>query len=332
MKRFLVFILCVSIFACSLISCSELGSYSINDKTVMTVGGVDVSYDMYKFCYNMALQDMGEEFDASDSEDMAKLREAALESIRLYCAQSILFEAYEIELSKEDKKELDVEIQSYIDEQEGMSGYKKWLSENHTSGKFFRDQIARLYYLDPYLRELLFTGIDELIKMDDDTVKADIEENFYRYTQIFVACDEDDYLEKYMKINSAYEELQSGEAFSSVALKYSEWNVNTSRGVYSTKGEKLLEIEQAVLDLEISEDLNEGSYSAVIETYEGFHIVKRLPMEDDYINEHLDDLAYISATRRYNELIKTKADELKISYKDYFFTLTHEKLTEIEYA
>ncbi len=333
MKRFLILILSLALIACSFVSCSELGSYSVNSKTVMTVGGVKVSYDMYKFCYNMALQEMGEAFDPLSSEDMEKLRESAMDSVRLYCAKDIFFDMYEIELTRDDKGDLDAEIQSYIDEQNGMDGYKKWLSENHVSGKFFREQIERIYYLDPYLRDILFTGIDGLIKMDDDTIISDIEENFYRYTQVFVSCGEDEnYLEKYMQINSAYEALKNGEDFLSVALQYSEWSANTEQGVYSTKGEKLIEIEEAVLGLEISESLNEGPYSEIIQTYEGFHIIKRLPLDSEYINSHLDDLAYISATRRYNELIEEKAAGLEVSYKDYFFELTHEKLTEIEYA
>ncbi len=332
MKRLYILVLCVLIAALCISSCSELGSYSINEKTVMTVGGVDVSYDMYKFCYNMALEGMGADFDPSNNDDIARLRDSALESIRLYCAQNILFDAYGIELKKEDKEKVDAEIQMYIDEQKGEAGYKKWLSENYSSGKFFREQIERIYFLDPYLRELLFTGIDELIKMDDETVLADVEASFYRYTQIFISCTEADYLTKRMEIDSAYQKLQNGEDFSDVASEYSDWAVNTERGAYSTKGEKLIEIEEAVLALEISDSLNEGTYSGVIETYEGFHIVKRLPLDMEYVSSHLDEFSYTSATRRYNELVVAKGDELKVVYKDYFFTLTHEILTKVEYA
>ncbi len=332
MKKILVLVISIMLVTAMLCSCSPLGSYSINDKTVMTVGGIDVSYDMYKFCYNMALDELGDEIDVTKDEDLTKVRELALESIRLYCVQDILFETYGIELSRDDKKAVDAEIQLYIDEQEGMKGYKKWLSENHISGKFFRKQIERMYHLDPYLRELLFTGIDDLIKMDDETVIEDIEKNFYRYTQIFVACTEENYLEKRLEIDNAYEELEKGKSFSEVSDKYSDWTVNVERGVYTAKGEKILAIEETALELEISEGLDEGTYSKVVESYEGFHIIKRLPLDDEYIKSHLDDLGYVSATRRYNELLNTRSDELKVSYKDYFFTLTHEMLTKVEYA
>ncbi len=305
----------------------------------MTVGGIDVSYDMYKFCYNMALAEMGEDFDASTEENRIKLQKAAEESVRLYCAQMILFEKYGIELTSEDKKEIDAEIQAYIDEHEGEDGYEKWLSENYTSGEFFREQLGRMYYLDPYLRTVLFTGIDDIIKMDDDTVLADVENNFYRYTQIFISVGEsDDYLTSAIKLeearekaNEAYAALEAGESFSNVALRYSDWTVNTERGVYTTKGEKMLEIEEATLALEVSDSLDEGEYSKVVETAEGFHIVKRLPLDNTYIIEHLDDLGYISATRRYNEYLVSQSELLTVEITEYFQSISHEDWVRVEY-
>ncbi len=332
MKKKICLILSFILLAGALVSCAKLGSYSINDRTVMKVGGVKVSYDMYKFCYNMSLSEMGEDFDASTEENRIKLQKATEESIRLYCMQNILFDKYGIKLTSDDEKAIDAEIQSYIDEQDGMDGYEKWLSENYTSGKFFRDQLARIYYLDPYLRTVLFTGLDDIIKMDDDTVRTDVEQNFYRYTQIFVAVGEnDDYLTKRMKIDSAYDALEAGTAFSAVALQYSEWTVNTERGVYTTKGEKLLAIEEAALALEASTGINEGKYSEVVQSEEGFHIIKRLIMDNTYITEHLDELGYISATRRYNEYIREQAELLTVETTEYFQSISHEDWIEVEY-
>ncbi len=332
MKKIISLILSLVLFAGALVSCGELGSYSINSKKVMTVGGVSVSYDMYKFCYNMALAEMGEDFDASKEENRIKVQKSAEESVRLYCAQIIMFDKYGVELTSDDKKEVDAEIQSYIDEQEGEDNYEKWLSENYTSGKFFREQIERMYYLDPYLRDILFTGIDEIIKMDDATVRKDVEDNFYRYTQIFISVDaNDNYLSKRMEIDSAYDALEAGSSFSSVALQYSDWNVSTEKGVYTAKGEKLIEIEEAALKLDAAFDVNEGEYSEIIETSEGFHIIKRLVLDNTYITEHLDDLGYISATRRYNEYLRKLADELDVKYTEYFQTISHDDWVKIEY-
>ncbi len=324
MRKIVLIILC-ALTVLSAVGCSELGEYTVNERTVMTVGEIDVSYDMYKFIYNMTIEEMTDA-DWSSAEELEKLKLKVEDTVKLYCAQMLLFDKYEIGLTSADKEAIDAEIQYYIDEQGGEEKYRNWLSENHISGKYFRSQLERLYYLDPYLREVLFTGIDNMIKMDDNTVYNDVKENFYRYTQIYVAVGENDnYLTKRLDIDAAYAELEKGKSFEDVALKYSDWTVNTARGVYTTAGEKLIQIEEEALSLEL------GEYGEVIESSEGFHIIKRLELEDEYIWDNLDDLGYISATRRYNELLKSEADKLTAEYNMYYETLTHEQLISVEY-
>lgn len=329
LKKAAAAIICVTIAVTAFLTgCSSgVGAYDINTRTVMTIGGKDVSYDLYKHFFYLGTQQLGgDDVDWSNPENQKNLkREVELVLRRMYALKT-LCDKYDIKLSKDDRNQLDAMIEAYIEEQEGESGYRLWLSENRISGNVFRDQLARIYFYDVYLRELLFTGIDNLIKMDDETVMADIDENFYRYTQIYISLDEgDDYTEKRKEIDAALTELKAGKEFSEVAREYSDWLVDVNLGVYCAKGQKLIEIEDAALELE------NGEYSDVVESSEGYHIIMRLPMEEDYISENFDDLAYVSANRRYNELLDDMAMELEVKYNSYYDTLTYEQLISPEY-
>lgn len=304
-----------------------VGAYDINTKTVMTIGGKAVSYDLYKhFFYQGMTQLGGDDVDWSSPENQNKLKSEVEQVLRRMYALKLLCDKYDIKLSKDDKKQLDAVIGEYIAEEDGEAGYRLWLSENRISGNVFRDQLAQMYFYDVYLRDLLFTGIDNLIKMDDATVRKDIDENFYRYTQIFVAFDGDDkHDENRKEIDKALAELKRGADFAEVAGKYSDWMVNVNVGAYCAKGQKILEIEETALALE------NGEYSEVVESSEGYHIIMRLPMEESYINDYFDDLAYVSANRRYNELLDNMAPELEVVYNKYYDTLTFEQLIAPEY-
>ena len=318
----------LSVTALSLTGCSgSVGAYNINTRTVMTIGGQKVSYDIYKHFYYAGMTQLGgESVDWTKQENLDDLKLEVEAGLKRIYALKLLCDKYGIELTSDDRKEVDAIMQDYIDEQDGESGYRLWLSENRISGNAFREQIERVYYYDVYLRELLFTGFDDVIKMDDATVKKDIEENFYRYTQIYISCeDEDDYSEYRKDIEAALEELKAGKEFSEVRREYSDWMVNVELGVYCAKGQKLPEMEEAALALGM------GEYSGVVESSEGYHIIMRLPMEDSYIEENLDDLGYVSANRRYNVLLDETAAGLAVEYSEYYNTLTFEQLISLEY-
>jgi len=157
-----------------------------------------------------------------------------------------------------------------------------------------------------------------LIPVDDQTIKNDVKENFYHYTQVFIPFEQGtDYNENKDMAEEALAKLKAGTSFEDVARQYSRWTVDYRVGVYSTYGEKLEIIEKTALSLEI------GEYSDVIFSSEGHHIIKRLPLEDDYIDKNLDTLMNVSATRRYNELLTKEAAALTVIYTDYYNGISH---------
>ena len=312
----LTLILCLT--AITLVSCGKPGAFSTNGRTVMEVGGYDVTYDEYRYFYYNCMLDMGDDADFSNAETLALLKTNTETALRKRYAIKFYCDKYKREMSRADKEEMDDFIKSYIEELGGKDTYKQKLEERRMSGDVFREQYALTYYYDVYLRDLLFTGYDGIIPVDDNTVKQDVLDNFYRYTQIFIPFNTgSDYTKNQAKMEEALAKLDSGISFEDVAREYSQWTVDYRVGVYSTPGEKLEVIENTALALEI------GEYSEIVFSSEGHHIIKRLPLEEKYINDNLDTLLSISATRRYNEFLEKEAAALTVEYKDYFSELSH---------
>ena len=68
-------------------------------------------------------------------------------------------------------------------------------------------------------------------------------------------------------------------------------------------------------------------YPKVVRSDEGYHIVWRLAIDDEYINGHFEELRTAFKARRVNELIEEKSTSLTVEYTKLFETLTVSMLT-----
>jgi len=321
----LISVLCIVVSVLSSCSVNAIGDYTVNTKTVVKINGHKVTYDEYRCFYLKAMSEISDgssDFWEKDDAPFEELKETVERSLSRKYVTLDLAKKYKIKLSSQDKQDINDTVAYYIEENGGMTGYRQWLSTEGMTGRLFREQYTLVYYYDEYLRDVLLTGIDDLIKVDDKTVSADVTENFYRYTWIFIPFGElDNYKENAKKIEEAFNALENGGDFYELAEKYSEWMGNEKIGIYATKGEKIYTIENTVLNLK------EGEYSRVLALDEGHAILMRLPMDTDYINDHFDEFVYQSGTRRYNELLDKLALEAEVEYTEYYGTLTMEMLT-----
>lgn len=303
---------------------NKVGSYTINGRTVMTVNGYDVSFDEYKYFYYNHMVDLSNEgiTDFDDPANLQKIKDRVETSLRTKYTVMTLVDEYDIKMEPDDKQDVNDSVSGYIYEQGGEEKYRAWLADSRMTGDVFRDMMEYTFFYDVYLRELLMTGYDNCIKMDDASIRQDVMDNFYRYTQIFIAFEQgDDYVENGELMNEVYEKLKSGKDFYELAEEYSEWNIDAEKGIYSTAGEKLWAIEKAALALE------NWQYSGVVRSTEGHHIIMRLPLDEGYVNTHIGDLELASFTRRYHEYISSQGEKAEVKYNKYYDTITHEMLT-----
>ncbi len=162
----------------------------------------------------------------------------------------------------------------------------------------YRDQLAAMYLSDRYVR---FTfSVDGCIEQlvikyekdgklytSDEDVEKYIKSKFCRTLHVFVRNDKGESIEdNRARAEEVLAELEGGKSFNSmVGSKYNDDLMTTTvHGHYFGRGEMDAAYEDAAYALEL------GEHSGVIETEAGFYIIKRLPLEDDYINTYFEEL------------------------------------------
>ena len=96
--------------------------------------------------------------------------------------------------------------------------------------------------------------------------------------------------------------------------------LTTMNGYYFTRGEYFKEYEDSVYALEI------GKYSDVVTSSEGFYVIQRLELEDDYINKNFEALKSQYQTSYVNSLIEDVKNEIEFVFNDYGKALDLTKL------
>ena len=102
--------------------------------------------------------------------------------------------------------------------------------------------------------------------------------------------------------------------------RYSEDLSMTPDGYYSTHLELIEEYEEAAYKLEI------GEVSEVVESYLGFHIIKRLSKEADYIEKNFKDLKTQYLTSAFYRLVEAENDKLNVTKNSLYESFTVENM------
>lgn len=162
--------------------------------------------------------------------------------------------------------------------------YKKQIKSNYLTDRYVRF----LYSIDACVQKLVIKyEEDGKLLTEEAEIIAYIKANFCRTLHVFVRNDIGENVEENRGIaNTVFEELNAGRPFNSaVGSKYNDDLMTTTvNGHYFGKGEMDPAYESAAFALEI------GKYSGVVEGENGFYIIKRLPLEDKYINQNYEVL------------------------------------------
>ena len=236
----------------------------------------------------------------------------------------------------ENDKELKSAAQEYVD----------LLITNQFDGsrRNYRDGIDEIGMTDHYLRftarvDTLYNklptlyGEQGLLPTEDDAIRAYVKNNFVRTWHVAVLVEDgESYEENRAKAEEALAKLQNGTSMYNAIKKYSEdFFLTTLDGYYFARGTMDETYEKAAFSIAI------GERSGIVETtgisnetgnsVPCFYIIERLPLEDDYVNSHLTDLA----DKCSDAIIATKLDEVSktLSFvpNDFYLSLD---LTDLE--
>ena len=136
-----------------------------------------------------------------------------------------------------------------------------------------------------------------------EDIKADVLENFVHVQHVLIQIEDaeaDDHSAELAKAEEVLEKARAGEDFNALMEEYNEDPGEPEEGYYFPAGVMVQEFEDA------SFALKDGEISDIVETSYGYHIIKRLPMDESYIDAHLLDLAADSSV---NEQMQQEMDE-----------------------
>ena len=328
-NRIIAVSLALVIALASLASCdgttSPIESSEDDLRTVMTVDTYEVPYELFRYFFmNFKKQfestDEGIWTGADAAEKKAELDASVVGAIRGVYAVLSLCADYGI--GKDDakiKEGVQVAIDETVDSYGGEKAYVKALGENYMTDSVYRFLIA----VDLCETELYNTMLDVgVIDNSDEAALANINgPDFIRTIQILIKNDAGDDIEENRKTaEELLERIKKGEDMDTLIGRYSEDLSMTPDGYYSTHLELIEEYEEAAYELELDE------VSEVVETYVGFHIIKRLSKEADYIEKNFDTLKTQYLTSAFYRQIEDEKDKLNVTKNALYESFTVENM------
>ena len=253
-------------------------------REVGTVGSHTVTYDeLYHVamtCRDALKSVYGEEiFDTAESRDAYREELLELTYDTLTSNFAVFDLASDIRYTEDDVQEyVDTYMEELVESLGGRHAYKKMLHETYMT-----DNVARSNYAATLLQGNLFTSYVEylgVIESDAEKIYSIIMEGSTyirtRHIALFKDNGKTD-AENRTAIEAIRAELDAGADFDTLVKTYGEDENLTRDGYYFMKGEMQEPYEEAAFALSV------GEISDVVETEDGFYLIRRYEKQKEYV-------------------------------------------------
>lgn len=310
--------ICALLTALVLSSTALLCSCAQKKDTVMTLGDYKVSFEHYRYLY-MNIRSELEASGITEAELDAEARESALASLKHTASVQAMADKRNISLTSDEHDAIDDYIAAAVEDYGSEEEYKKALEEAFMSEDFFRYALE-LQQIEAKLRAHMTDDYTGELAADDATIEADVYKNFFYAAQVLIKNDMVDSPEENLEIaKTALDRAKAGEDFDALIDEYGE---DASGGYYCfTSGQLLEEIEAAV-----KAAAEDTVCPEVIQTDAGYHVIKRLPIDPEYVNENFDSIREAYLARKFNELQESAIAALEIETTELYEQLSEEVL------
>ncbi len=328
MKRILALALACIMLAGLLTSCG------IGGKTVMKVNGNNISESIFLGAIGQASQVYTQSFgmtmpqiltqdfgDGMTGEDFAK--EIASNYIKEFETIRAIAKENNIKLTASDKAVLKEQEKAAVEAQGGRAAYLEELKKNFITEEFavYLNQTMMLYE-GMYTR--LFTG-DGPFAASVDTMKEKLGEGYVRVKHVLVMAndpDADDYAEKRKKAEEIAAKAKAGDDFDALIEEFGEdpgMQQNPGGYIFDKNGVDIAQSGQMVAEFTAaSHALGDNEVSDVVTTSHGFHIIKRLPLNDEYIEQNSKEISAQFAPQAMSEMIIERIETIEVEYTDAY--------------
>lgn len=287
---------------------------------VMTVNGNDITLEEYRY-YFLNLKssfDYGDDsyWNGSSEEDVQSKLDSLKSQVQTYIQNNYAVEAFaadnNVTLTAEEEKETEKNFND--DKKEYMTenslddaGWQEYLdSMNCTENLYIKSskrrdleyKLIRTLYEDDFKKNMLSEYVMAkhiLIKAADDYDAKEIpedatDEEIEKINAENAELKKEANKEKYALAEEVLQKAKDGEDFDKLISEYNEDPGETANddgsydGYFFTTGEMVEEFETAAFAL------GENEISDIVETSYGYHIIKRVPISDDYLEKNIVDI------------------------------------------
>ncbi len=324
MKRVIAFILVIAFALTAFAGCSK------KSPTVMKVGGFDVSYDLLRYFalnYMNGYEGLTQEDFKTNAELSEKLRENVIKSISELAAYKLLADEYKLELTETEKNSIKASLDQVRSEYATEEEYQKALKDNYVTEDVLK-QIYEIQAKCDRLYEYMTNEYYGKFKSDTPTIEADIAAgNWFAAEYICVSYNgASEYQSRKEFASSLRESVVNGEK--TLAGIYEEYRTQYGIGINYCKidaftySQEKKYFEEAVIALEPYE------ISELIESEDGFVIIRRLEIDEDYIDKQFISVfvaGYLE--REFFKYIDEYASKLEIKINRKYKDLKFEDIT-----
>lgn len=336
----------ISLLLCLLLLLASLGACTSDDKTsegetdgvateyipktfdehpsVLSINGSEISYAEYRYYFRMAMYGYGieDEADIAEADDATKqkIKEKALSDLRADIALEDLAKKYSQSLPQSTLDEIHSLIENTQQSYESREEYLKFLELCYLT-EDINLTVAKRYYLSAQLFDYL-TGEESgyIIGSGDEPIRRFIDKYLVCGDRIFIRNDYgDDVVENEILINSIKVELDAGGEFNDLKKQYSEDSASSASdgGIYFGKGD----VDDCYYDAVLA--LDTGEMSGIIESRDGYMIVKRLEFDWEYIEDNLSgEFTELYQDHMYTLLIEKAVGEQNVKFFDTYEGIT----------
>ncbi len=253
------------------------------------------------------------------------MKESFLDNIKQYIAIEALAKDHDIALSDDDKKYLEEQKASYVEQSGGKAEFVKTLNEQGMTEEIF-DYVQANGRLQEKVFLALFSqgGIYET---DKNFVISDIVSNNVRVRHIVIQAKESDadFAEKKAKAEEALGRAKAGEDFEALIKEYGEDpGMDTYVDGYVFNKEGILADSGSPLDATFTETsfgIGVNEVSDICLSTSGLHIIKRLPLDEAYVSENLDTYYLSYASSAFSDKLFEIAEKFEVKTTEEFDNL-----------
>lgn len=287
-------------------SAEKAGYLTVNGETVdvpyvLKFDDYEVPIEHFRYYYlNIRDQYSYQSTDGGDLEQ--KVMDETLDYLKTDFALKALAEKEGISLTDDDNNTIQQNIQTTVSNMGSEETYQQQLESSYMTAGFYQT----LLELDTLNSKLLSTLFGEGGKyaLEEQAITDYINEDYVHVSHMLITDE--------AAAQEALARVQAGEDFDALVAEYSEDTGMDENGYTFTHGEMVQEFEDAAYAL------GEGETSGLVQSSYGYHIIKRLPLDETYISENLETLTESVQKAKLDELLDEVSVAFAITYSDQY--------------